>query len=75
MAIQEYTNESVNVLANEFAIVVNGSEISGDIEEGPVSIATPTNIKIVVGTSEAIDQYIVDNNLTYEVISIPSETE
>ena len=75
MATQEYINESVDVLANEFAIVVNGSEISGDIEEGPVTIATPTNIKIVVGTSEEIDQYVVDNNLTYEVIAISAETE
>ena len=73
MAIQEYTDEinSVSVTATKSAIVLDkNNNISDGVTKGSTTIVSPE--KIVVGTHAEIANYIVDNNLTYLEVPLPS---
>ena len=68
MAITEYTDEinDVTQTASEASIVINSNnKIIGSIAKGE-EINTFTKEKLLVGTPEEIDTYILTNNLTYE---------
>ena len=71
MAIQEYIDDSVDVASTKYVIIVNGTEISGQIEKGGYNVTTSGGVKIVVGTQSEINAYIADNNLTYEDLDLP----
>jgi len=76
MAIQEYTDEinSVSVTATKSAIILNSNnEIVDSVIKGSTTIASPE--KIVVGTHAEIEDYIVDNSLTYAEVPLPSVEE
>jgi hypothetical protein len=76
MAIQEYTDEinSVSVTATKSAIILDiNNEIVDETIEGATTIISPE--KIVVGTHAEIADYIIDNNLKYAKVPIPSVEE
>jgi hypothetical protein len=76
MAIQEYTDEinSVSVTATKSAIILtDNGKIDNEIIKGSTSITSPN--KIVVGTHAEISDYIVDNNLKYAEVPLPSVEE
>ena len=76
MAIQEYTDEinSVSVTATKSAIILDiNNEIVDETIEGSTTIISPE--KIVVGTHAEIENYIIDNSLTYAKVPLPSVEE
>lgn len=73
MAIQEYTDEinSVSVTATKSAIILDkNNDISDGVTKGSTGIVSPE--KIVVGTHAEIANYIIDNNLKYAEVPLPS---
>lgn len=76
MAIQEYTDEinSVSVTATKSAIILDiNNEIVDGTVKGSTNIVSPE--KIVVGTHAEIQDYIIDNNLKYAKVPLPSVEE
>ena len=73
MAIQEYTDEinNVSVTDTKSAIVIDkNNEISDSVTA--ISTTLVSSEKIVVGTPDEITNYIVDNNLKYAEVPLPS---
>lgn len=73
MAIQEYIDNTniVSITATKSAIILDeNNDIADGVTIGSTTIASAE--KIVVGTHAEIADYIVDNNLTYSEVPLPS---
>lgn len=76
MAIQEYTDDTnmVSITTTKSAIILDENDnIADGVIVGSTTIASAE--KIVVGTHAEIANYIIDNNLKYAEVPIPSVEE
>ena len=73
MAIQEYTDDTnmVSITTTKSAIILDENDnIADGVIVGSTTIASAE--KIVVGTHAEIANYIIDNNLKYAEVPLPS---
>jgi hypothetical protein len=73
MAIQEYTDDTnmVSITTTKSAIILDENDnIADGVIIGSTTIASAE--KIVVGTHAEIANYIIDNNLKYAEVPLPS---